>query len=129
MIKTQISTMKHITYLLLILTLAVVSSCSNDDEGVDTCSPNSINDPATQIGWINQMIIDNANTQDDAQILCYEYNGGLVFLVDLCVNCNNGFTVYDCDQATVCSNDQNGNDSCANLINGFTNEIVVWRNF
>ena len=121
--------MKYIQYLLLILTLAVVSSCSDDEGTIDSCSPNSINDPANQIGWISQTITNNQNNQDQAWILCYEYRGGLVFLVDLCTNCNDGFTVYDCDQAIVCNNDQNGNDSCANIINEFSNEITIWRNF
>ena len=108
----------------------MVSSCSDDEPTtLDTCSPNNINDPANQITWVRQMIDANQNLTEDAQILCYQYNGGLVFLVDLCVTCVNGFTVYDCDQVEVCSNDQNGNDSCASIINNFTNEIVVWRNY
>lgn len=122
--------MKYIQCLFLFLTIAIMSSCSDDEPTTpDTCSPDNINDPANQITWVRQMIDANQNLTEDAQILCYQYNGGLVFLVDLCVTCGNGFTVYDCDQIELCSNDQNGNDSCASIINSFTNEIVVWRNY
>ena len=85
--------------------------------------------------WIknNADSIGSGNTDfiwnNDAHIICYELNGNLVFLVDLCLNCCNGYKVYDCEENLICTFDQVNNTGCTNFQNSAINEIEVWKNY
>lgn len=116
---------------LFILGLAVLTlaNCNEDTPTQNFPACNSSTDPANEIAWIRQAIDDNQNLQEDAHIICYELDGRLVFLVDYCVPCGDGYKVYDCEQQQICSNDENGNSNCDYFVNNAINEILIWRNY
>lgn len=120
--------MKKLLILLIIGTLGIMS-CSEDNNPPISADCNSSQDPANEIAWIRNMIDDNQNLNDDAHIICYELDGNLVFLVDLCLNCGNGYKVYDCEENLICTYDQVNNSGCSNFQNNAINEIQIWRNY
>lgn len=123
--------MKNVFFILITITLFFVS-CNDDTPSIpQTNFPacNTSTDPANEIAWIRQAIDSHQNLQDDAHIICYQLDEQLVFLVDYCVPCNDGFAVFDCEEKPICSDDQNGNSSCNNFVNNATNEIIIWQNY
>ena len=109
--------------------LLFFASCNDDTPTTNFPSCNSSTDPANEISWIRQAIDNNQNLQDDAHIICYRLDGRLVFLVDYCVPCNDGFEVLDCEQVPVCSDNQSGSSTCSYFANNATDEIVIWQNY
>ena len=115
-------------FLLFIFVFA--SSCNEDEPGgLDNCDPQNTNNPRAAFPWIDQAIAQDEIPGERGQILCYQLDNRLVFLVDFCLDCNNGFVVYDCNQIEVCRNDQQGNDNCGYFQQNAINEILIWRNF
>ena len=115
-------------FLLFIFVFA--SSCNEDEPGgLDNCDPQSTSNPRAAFPWIDQAISQDEIPGERGQILCYQLDNRLVFLVDFCLDCNNGFVVYDCNQIEVCRNDQQGNDNCGYFQQNAINEILIWRNF
>lgn len=124
--------MKYALFFCMILML-FFTNCNDDapnnnnNNNFPAC--NNSTDPANEIGWIRNAIDDNQNLNEDAHIICYELDGRLVFLVDYCVPCGDGYDVYDCEQQPVCTDNQNGNSTCDYFVSNAVNEILIWRNF
>ncbi len=121
--------MKKLHLFAFFLTAVMFFSCNDDSPTTTFPSCNDTRNPANDIGWIRQMIDDNQNLNDDAHIICYQLDGLLVFLVDLCVPCGDGFVVYDCEKKQVCADNQNGNNTCTYFTNNAINEIIIWKNY
>jgi hypothetical protein len=123
--------MKKILILLIIGTLGMLS-CNDDSDNNNppiSADCNSSQDPANEIAWIRNLIDDNQSLNDDAHIFCYELDGNLVFLVDLCLNCGNGYDLYDCEENLICTYDQVNNTGCVNFQNNAINELEIWKNY
>ncbi len=121
--------MKKILILLLVATLGMLSCNDDTPNNSPSADCNDSQDPANEIAWISQMIDDNQTLNDDAHIICYELDGNLVFLVDLCLNCANGYKVYDCEENLICTFNQANNSGCSNFQNNAINEIEIWKNY
>ena len=123
--------MKYLIIPFLLVAVLFASSCNEDEPGtgLGDCDPQSTNDPRSAFPWINQSIANDEIPGERGQILCYELDNRLVFLVDFCIDCNDGFVVVDCNEIEVCRNDQQGNDNCSYFANNAINEILIWRNF
>lgn len=121
--------MKYVLFFCMSLML-FFTNC-NDDSPNNNNFPacNDSTDPANEIAWIRNAIDDNQNLNEDAHIICYELDGRLVFLVDYCVPCGDGYAVYDCEQQSICSDNQNGNSGCSYFGSNAVNEILIWRNY
>lgn len=121
--------MKKLLFLLAVGMLFALGCADDDTNTTDFPACNDSRDPANEIDWIRQMIADNQNLTEQAHIICYQLDGRLVFLVDLCVPCGDGFEVFDCEKSPVCSNDQNGNSTCDYFTNNAINEVLIWKNY
>ena len=117
-----------IIYLSLILFTA---NCSIDSSSPVNSFPacNESTDPANEIAWIRNAIDNNQNLNEDAHIICYELDGRLVFLVDYCVPCGDGYEVYDCEEQPVCLSNPNGNSTCSYFASNAINEVLIWSNY
>jgi|AntRauTorckE5430_2_1112549.scaffolds.fasta_scaffold03495_3 hypothetical protein len=120
--------MKKVLFILGLVVLGL-ANCNDDTPTQNFPACNSSTDPANEIAWIRQAIDSNQNLQENAQIVCYQLDGRLVFLVDYCVPCGDGYEVFDCEEQRVCADDENGNSDCSSFVSNATNEILIWRNF
>lgn len=122
--------MKYLILPLLAFAMLFSMGCNEDEPtSNDPCNSQNTNDPRGAFPWIDQAITQEEIPGERGQILCYELDSRLVFLVDFCIDCNDGFVVYDCERIEVCSNDQQGNDNCGYFAQNAINEILIWRNF
>ncbi|MGB5927144.1 MAG: hypothetical protein WBH03_03165, partial [Cyclobacteriaceae bacterium] len=100
--------MKNIqSFGLLLLTFCFLSGfqgCEKDD--IIVCFPEetcNVSDPLNELPFLKEKKVQLEQSQTQADISSYTYNGETVFVVNNCNGCADALTVaYDCEGNTVC---------------------------
>jgi len=91
--------MKKSGFWILIFFLSVFS-CNDEDKISDVCN---VDDPATDVEWIRELINSLEANENHSQIILYQYKFKTAFLVDPCHQCPDALAVvYDCDHNVIC---------------------------
>ena len=115
--------------LILVVTLSTFTSCKDKEETpTDLCT---IANPLEDIDWLKDMhtTFQISQSPQATKIIQYNYNGECVFLIDSCVNCDDGSQeVYNEQQELICQfGTIAGLNTCPDFFDEATFEVILWE--
>ena len=119
-------------FLATLILLFLFSSCKKDKEETPQSFTCDIQNPLETIDWLKDIhfTFQVSASPQATKIVQYTYQSKCVYLIDNCVNCEDGGqVVYDQFQEMICEfGTIAGLNTCPNFFNEVSDEVILWGN-